>query len=228
MQGAARVTVRPRNRLSLVVKPNQSMYFDSVNWDQYVAISDALPDRSNLRITYDSGRLELMSIGDFHELLKYLLGRLIDVLIDEFELDGNGYGQMTHRRKDLAKALESDACYYLKSWKKVRGRKRIDLSRDPPPDLALEIDISRSSLPRMPIYESIGVPELWRFQNEAVTVYLLDRYGKYKEADRSPTFPLIRPSELADFVRMGISEGGRAMVKAFRQSVREQIEEERG
>ncbi len=223
---AARITAPTTTGVSLLIEPAQRFFLGDVTWDQYVAISDALPERGNVHVTYDNGRLELVSISDLHELVKYLLGRLLDILIDEFEMDGNGYGQMTHRRKDLAKALEADACYYFRSWMKIRNLgRRIDLSRDPPPDLALEIDVTSSSIPRMPIYQKLGIRELWRFKDETVTVYVLNRQGKYKEMPRSPTFPLIPPGELVSFVRLGIQEGGRVMANSFKRWVQEKVAE---
>ncbi len=219
---AARITAPTTIGVSLLIGPAQRFFLGNVTWDQYIAVSDAFPERGCVRVTYDGGGIELMSLGELHELVKYLVGRLIDALMEELNVSGNGFGQMTHRRQDLAKALEPDACYYFKNWKKVRGLQRpIDLHRDPPPDLALEIDVTSSSIPRMPIYEKLGVPELWRFKDETIQVYVLNRYGKYKESKRSLTFPAIPISELVSFVVQGIQEDATAMIRSFRPWVRE-------
>src|SRR5262245_52734284 len=150
---AARITasrvVRP-----FVFEADQVFALGGVTSDQYVAISDAFPARGRIRATYDRGALELMSISDFHEFVRSQLILLVQFLMVELNVSGNCFGQFTHRRKDVERALEPDACFYLKSWKKIRGVGRpIDLQRDPLLDLAIEIDVSRSSVPRMPLYE---------------------------------------------------------------------------
>ena len=52
---------------------------------------------------------------------------------------------MTCDRQDLARGLEPDQCYYIQNEGKVWGKDHIDLQIDPPPDLAIEIDITSSS-----------------------------------------------------------------------------------
>lgn len=207
----------------IMIEPAQKLLLHNVSWESYIAIGNALSERGNLHLTYDEGRLEIMSLSQVHEMLKFLLCRLIDVLLEELDIPSNGYGQMTHQRQDLGKAFEPDACYYIKNWEKVRELEQIDLSRDPPPDLALEVDITSSSIKRMPLYERIGVAELWRFERNTITVYVLNAEGHYEKAERSPTFPMVPVEELLPFVQKGIKEGHIAMIRVFRGWVRERI-----
>src|SRR5258708_33914699 len=106
---------RPSPRLeSIVIESDQHLLLSNVSWEDYLAIGAALAERGNLRLTYDQGRLEFMTLSTLHELVKYLLGRLVDLIAEELDIAINGFGQMTHQRPDLAKSLEPDACYYIK------------------------------------------------------------------------------------------------------------------
>jgi Uma2 family endonuclease len=97
----------------------------------------------------------------------------------------------------------------------MRGVKRIDLTRDPPPDLAVEIDVTNSSVNRMELYARIGVPELWRFEGEALRVYQLAS-GRYEPIDRSPTFPNVPIGDLVPLLVIGLNEDDTSMIRAVR------------
>src|SRR5688500_6748040 len=96
---------------------------------------------------------------------------------------------VTLRREDLERGLEPDNCFYTTRWRAIIGKKRFDLTRDPPPDLAIEIDVTSSSLDRQGIYAALGVPEIWRFDGESLRVFQLGPDGDYRACERSPTFP---------------------------------------
>ncbi len=202
------------------VGPGQCVVLDGVSWAGYEAIGEALRDRPNLHLTYDRGRLEIMTLSQEHERFKYLIGRLIDVLAEETGARVEGFGSTTYVRGDLARGLEPGQCYYHRNFDRVRGLRRIDLSRDPPPDLAVEIDVTHSSVDRMGIYERLGVPEVWRLEGGAIRVYLLNADGRYEPADRSPTFPAVPVADLAPFLQIGFADGSTNMVQAARAWVR--------
>jgi Uma2 family endonuclease len=201
----------------------QRFLIHNVPWRGYIAIGEALRDRPGIRITYDRGNLELMTTSIEHEHLKYLLARLVDILSEELEVPVLGFGSATYQRKDLDRGLEPDACYYISNLGKVQGKKRIDLDRDPPPDLALEVEVSRSMLPRMNIYAALGVPEIWRFDGKKLRVYLRDVKGNYHPQSYSPTFPSLPLKELVHFIRRGKKEDDTTIVRAFRQWVKEHL-----
>jgi len=193
-----------------------------VSWENYIKIGDALEDRPALRLTYDRGSLEIMVTSSEHEGYKSRLSRLFEALTEEMNVAVKGFGSMTHQREDLRRALEPDECYYLANHARMRGVKRLDLTRDPPPDLVLEMEVTCSALDRMDIYATLGVPEVWRFDGETVTPYQLVE-GQYERLARSPTFPMIPLEELVRFVRLGESEDDTTMVRAFRSWVRKQL-----
>lgn len=215
------VPVDPLASEPLLIEPAQAFLLHNLSWEEYSAIGNALAEKGNLRLTYDEGRLEFMSVSQIHEMLKSLLMTLISILMEELDLPGNPFGQMTLGRQDLAAGLEPDACYYLQNWEKVRHFEQIDLNRDPPPDLALEIDITSSSIKRLPLYEKLRIPELWRFEGNAIHVYVLNAEGHYETAARSPTFPMIPLEELVAHAQKGIKEGNNVMSRAFRERVRQ-------
>ena len=157
-----------------------------------------------------------------HEEAKYLLGCVIDTVTEELRIPRQGAGSTTWRREDLDRGLEPDACFYLANAERVRG-KAIDLSVDPPPDLAIEVDITRSSLDRMGVYAKLGIPEIWRYDGESLRVYLLQADGNYAETETSRSLPFLLPGEVARFLEqagpMDHSEWGRQ----FRQWVRDEL-----
>jgi Uma2 family endonuclease len=203
--------------------PGRQVVIEAIDWPTYEAIGAALADRPNLRLTYDRGRLEIMTLSPEHERRKYLFGRLIDVLGEEANLPIAGFGSTTYTRERAERGLEPDQCYYHRNLERVRGLQRIDLTRDPPPDLAVEIDVTHSSLDRMRIYAALGVPEVWRFEGGRLEVYLLADDSRYAQSAHSPTFPSIPVAELVRFVDMGVADSDTAMSRAFRAWVREQL-----
>jgi Uma2 family endonuclease len=81
-------------------------------------------------------------------------------------MDIASYGSTTFRSKQKSKGLEPDECYYFREEARMRGRKRINLKKDPPPELVVEIDITSRSIPREPIYAAMGVAEIWRCRSD--------------------------------------------------------------
>src|SRR5262249_47617683 len=148
------------------------------------------------RITYDRGKLEIMTLSAGHERPKHLLGRLVEALTDELEINIAGYGSLTIKRRREERGLESDECYWIQNESKVRNLKKLDLRRDPPPDLVLEIDVTRSSLDRLGIYQALRVPEVWRWAGKKIEVRVPDESGQYQLRDYSLAFPFLRPAEL--------------------------------
>jgi Uma2 family endonuclease len=200
---------------------DQRLLLHDISWDAYIQIGEALRDR-HVFITYDHGEMELRLVGVEHEFRKKRVGRLINTLTEELEIDIAGYGSMTFQRVDLQRGLEADECYWIKHETLVRDRLKIDPEVDPPPDLAVEIEISRSSMDRMGIHAALRVPELWRWVGGTLRVFLLTRKGTYKESKRSKAFPFLPWNEFTKFLtKTGISET--QLVRSFRAWVRQQM-----
>jgi Uma2 family endonuclease len=171
--------------------PDNRCLLPNIGWRQYRAIADAIGE-THVRLTYDRGRLELMTLSHGHERRKELLGRLLGVLTEELDIPCQSGGSTTFNREDLERGIEPDQCYYLENEPRVRDKEEIDLNVDPPPDLAIEIEVSRSALNRMDIYAAMRVPEVWRFDGIHLYVHLLNEQGEYDVTDRSRHFPFLQ------------------------------------
>jgi Uma2 family endonuclease len=150
----------------------QRFLLRNIDWHTYRTISEALRGR-HLRFTYDRGNLEFRTVSGSRGNYARLLGRLVFVLVEEFGLPISSCGDMTCDREDLERGVEPDDSFYLTNEPLVRGKEEIDLTSDPPPDLSVEIDISRSSRNRLGIYEAIRVPEVWQFDGENLRIWQL-------------------------------------------------------
>jgi Uma2 family endonuclease len=192
-----------------------------ITWRTYVRLRDELDEaRQNVRITYDRGRMALMSPRPDHEKWKTLLGSLLSVLAMERNIPVSCLGSTTWRRRGKRRGLEADQCYYVQHEAHVRGRLNIDLRRDPPPDLAIEIEVTHHPIDRLSIYAALGVPEVWRFNGRRLTTLHLAEARKYTPAEFSLAFPFLRPSELERFVAMSPASDDTTILVAFRDWVR--------
>lgn len=136
-----------------------------------------------------------------HELYRTLIGEIIALVCNELDIPRIGQGSTTFRRKDVDRGLEPDQCYYFNNAARIRDRSRIHLDNDPPPDLAIEIDITSSSLDRLGIYAALGVPEVWRFDGDTLTVLRLGVDRRYEPSEASVVLPLLPMKDFARLIR---------------------------
>lgn len=186
----------------------------SVTWDAYSKLLDAFPER-RLRHSYNEGTLEIMSPGKSHERIKTLLGHLLMALAVETGVPVQGIGSTTLRKVRKSRGLEPDECYYIAHEAAVRDKDDFDPDRDPPPDLAVEVDVSHSSVDRLPIYAALGIPELWQAGADGLRFLRLNRVGRYVEIPRSIAFPNIAPQMLWKFVEQRSEKNDTAIVREF-------------
>jgi Uma2 family endonuclease len=179
----------------------------------------------HVRITYDRGDLELMSPSTEHEEYAELFGQLIFLVTLELGIPFLALGTTTWRKQAKDRGLEADKCFYLASLPRIRGKKhKLDLGLDPPPDLAIEIEISRSALDRMGIYAALRVPEVWRFDGERLRAEALQEDGTYATVTTSPSFPFLPLEEVARWIRLGEeSDDHTDWGRRFRDWVRAEI-----
>ena len=196
----------------------QHIVLEDATWELYDQLLREIGDRP-IRINYDQGRLEMMSPLPEHEEVKKTIGRLIETLSYDMAIEVKSLGSTTFRRADKAKGLEPDECYYFKSEKKMRGRKRLNLKKDPPPELVVEIDITHRSVDREPIYAALGVPEIWRWDGTKLECLELAS-NVYRLRTKSLAFPFLAPADLTRFIRMRSRTGENAIIRKFRDWVR--------
>lgn len=208
---------------TVTIPERQQFVFTNVSWHEYLDF-EKLCEGRNVRLTYDRGRLEVMTISALHDLLKMLIHDFLVVLAKEFGLPRRNCGSMTFRREDLERGLEPDQCYYLISAPAVRGKVEIDLSIDPPPDLAIEIEVSRSILDRLAILAALGIPEVWRYDERELTVLLLQENGEYVESDESRCFAGFPVKDIHQFLRRRGKELESELLESFEQWVRQTLQ----
>jgi Uma2 family endonuclease len=208
--------------LELVVKlpPGSVLILNDVHWEDYENLLEELGDQQHIRVSYDQGRMEVMTVSWEHEGWKTLFPHLVKVLTEELNLPLRGAGSVTLKRELEARGKEPDECYYITHFQAVRGKRRISLETDPPPDLAVEVDITSPSLNKFPIYASVGVPEIWLFDGVTAKFYRLTD-EEYVEIPASDLFPFLTPAVLTDFLRLGESDDLNQMTRAFREWVRQ-------
>jgi Uma2 family endonuclease len=192
----------------------------NIDWPMYSRLLHVFAARRRFRLTYDRGTLEIMTPLLEHEVPKYLLGRFIDILTEEWQLPCRAGGSVTLRRQRLLRGLEPDNCYWIAQAPLLAGKRRLDLRTDPPPDLAIEVDVTHSSLDRMSIYAALKVPEVWRLSSAGL-FFLGLKDGKYIELARSLSFPQIAPADLAPFLKEHGSKDDTSIAAEFRSWVRQ-------
>jgi Uma2 family endonuclease len=198
-----------------------SFLLEGVSWKYYDQTLRELERAGRrLRVTYDDGRMEFMTLGDLHERAKSTIRRLIELYALERDIDILAMGSITCRRKSLKKGLEPDEAYYVNAPHPPVSEGELDLNQYQPPDLAVEVDISRSSIKRQPIYAALGVAEVWRYDGRALRVLRRDKKGKYVVSERSLAFRDLPMDVLNRHLKMSLGEGQAEAIKAFRDWVR--------
>ncbi len=189
--------------MATVVQPlehvTQRVILPHVCWETYERLLADHQESSGLYFTYDQGRLEILVPSLRHEKLKHAIATLVELLAGERNIDIEGVGSTTFRRQDLARGFEPDACFYIAHAAHMRQRQDIDLTVDPPPDLVIEIDITSTSLNKMPIFAALGVPEVWRYDGQQVHMFLLQA-GAYTPVEASAAFPGVTREVIGQFV----------------------------
>jgi Uma2 family endonuclease len=205
---------------TVLTPPTELIHLSGISWRTYETLLDELSDR-RLRLTYNRGNLEIMAPSPEHELGKEVLGRFVETLAEELEVKIHPLGSTTFRRPELSGA-EPDKCFYIRNIEVVRGKRRLDLTEDPAPDLVVEIDVTSSSQSRLQVYADLGVTEVWIYNGDSLAVQQLEN-GIYMASQESQFFPNLPIAEIAGFLQQAETTDYLELIKAFRQWVRNQI-----
>jgi Uma2 family endonuclease len=192
-----------------------------ISWEAYEALLKSW-ERRRVRLTYDHGALEIMSPSRRHGKFGSLIGQFIELYTLHRNIPRQSGGSITFREEAKERGLEPDECYWIQNEEAMRGVADFDFERHPAPDLAVEIDITSSSLNRMSIYADLGVPEIWRFDGRALTIHLLGPDGKYPVAEISAALPGLPPSVVLRFLRRGERANETTLMRSFLDWVRKQ------
>jgi len=198
----------------IIVPPGQQLVMTNVSWQMYEQLLDEFGEKRGSRINYSQGVLEIMVPLPEHEDDKIMIGDFIKVILEELDIEFRSLGSTTFKSQTMNQAIEADDCFYIENEAAVRGKHRLDLIVDPPPDLAIEIDIT--SRTRFNNYQALGVGELWRFNGTKLEINVLES-GQYLKSDESPHFPGFPLTEaIPKYLEQSKIEGRNKTMKAFR------------
>jgi len=185
----------------------------NIGWATYERLLADNENNSAPRLAYDRGELEIVSPSPEHEKFNRRIAQLVLAVAEELGIEA----------EDLECGFEPDSCFYIQNEERIRGKDRIDLSTDPPPDLVIEIDITSPSFSKLPIYAQMGVPEVWRYDGERMTILVLEG-SDYAETAESIVLPPVTSSVLTDFVEKSKTTTRTVLLKRVREWVRKRIE----
>ena len=199
-----------------------TMIVPDVSWEDYQQLVAEANNQNGVRLTFAQGNLEIMSPLPVHEKYKEFLLRLMDRLSTLMGFDLESLGSTTFNQEWLDNGVEPDTCFYIQNAAKIIGKNRIDLAVDPPPDIAVEIDISHRSTTKLKIYEELRVPEIWLYDERKLQILWLSETG-YIDSPTSQSFPFLTSEALTQFLERSKTEGQGAVLRAFREWVKTKI-----
>jgi Uma2 family endonuclease len=186
--------------------PEHRVVLHHVSWETYGRILAEHSDCSSPRFTFDHGELEIVTLSAEHERYSLRIADLVGILADEMDMEVEGLGSTTFKRQEFERGFEPDSCYYVRNIERVCGKNRIDLAVDPPLDLVVEVDITSPSISKLPLFAEFGVPEVWGFDGEHLSMLHLKR-ATYQEVDRSEVFPGVPAAAIKQLLAQGRTLG---------------------
>jgi len=202
----------------IIIPPGQQLLMTDVSWQMYEQLLEEFGEKRSSRINYSQGVLEIMVPLPEHEVDKIMIGDLVKTMLEELDMEFWSLGSTTFKSQTMNQGIEADDCFYIENEAAVRGKQRLDLAVDPPPDLAIEIDIT--SRTRFNNYQVLGVGELWRFNGTKLEINLLQS-GEYIKSTESPHFPGFPLTEvIPEYLERSKIEGRNKTMKAFRAWVK--------
>jgi Uma2 family endonuclease len=197
--------------------PGERVYTTGIPWAVYTRLADLRDERRpQVQITFDRGRIEIVSPSYRHEKPSLRLELIVITLVEELGIEVVCARSTTFRREQAEQGLEPDDCFYIGHAADVIGVDEIDLAIHPPPDLVVEVDLTSSSVGKEQIYGPMGVPELWRHDDDEVSIRQLQLDGTYQTAPRSLTIPQVTAADLTRLLREGRDEGDIGFVRRCR------------
>jgi Uma2 family endonuclease len=202
------------------VPQGQRVLLHDISWQEFEEVIEELGENRASHVAYYDGTLEIRMPLPEHEKAKSIIGHLLVALLGELGMEWESLGSTTFKKQNMRAGIEPDDCFYIKNYAATIGKDRIDLSVDPPPDLAIEVDLTSDT--QVSAYEALGVPEIWRYKNRKLLAYIWQD-GMYMESQTSAAFPDLPVIEvISKFVEMSREIGMSKALRAFRQWLAEQ------
>lgn len=203
--------------------PDSTVVLRDVSWEEYEELLDAVGEASGLRISYDEGRLQIVTLSTTREMYADLVKLLVGLLSVRFRTKVLFFGSATMKQSRRRKGAEPDGCFYVQTAELVEKKKVIDFEHDPPPDIVVEIDLHHESLSKFPIYVALGVPEIWRYDEKELAIYHLHN-DRYDLAESSRSLPLLNGRTLTEFLNRSQLESQYEVLIAFEVWLRTQAQ----
>ncbi len=200
----------------------QRVILHGISWQTYEHLLADCRDTHSAHFAYDRGVLEIMAPSFDHERINRLLHTVFETLAEEMGIDFENAGSTTFRREDLDRGFEPDTCFYMQNVQTVRGKKRRDLAVDPPPDLVIEVDISSPSLDKFPIYAGLGIPEVWRYDSNNVSIFRLANQA-YQLVIASVALPGVTNEVLSQFLADSVSSPRPVWARSLREWAQQHV-----
>lgn len=200
---------------------DQCVVLRDIGWKGYSRLLKIRGERNIPRMVYLDGSLILMSPSLRHENFKERLGQFVTEVVVGLDLPCMLAGSTTLRRRSRRGGVEGDQTYYLSNLSRIRGKKKIDLRVDPPPDLAIEVVVSHDADEAIEVYRRFRVPEVWIYGHNELTILLLDANGRYAPTERSLAFPELTAAEIHSWIVRDQDDSDTDWIKALRRWVAE-------
>lgn len=187
-----------------------SVTFRDVSWAEYEDLLEQVGEAPGLRITYDNGSLHAMTISAEHEKYTFFINSLIAGIRLRLRINILAFGSATMRKHRLAKGHEPDACFYVQTAALIGNRIQLDFETDPPPDIVVEIDVHHDSRSRFPVYAALGVPEIWRYDGNVMTIsHLIGEGGgqQFVDREKSAALPMLTAQILTEMIELMRNKG---------------------
>jgi Uma2 family endonuclease len=201
--------------------PEVTLTLHDISWETYEELLEAVGEAPALRISYNEGVMQIMTISFEHEYFTEVLNQLVGVLRLVKRIKIISFGRATMKKQAKLKGSEPDACFYVQSAKVIGNRFRLDLNSDPPPDIVVEVDIHHDSTSKFPIYAALGVGELWRYDGRELTIHQLQN-EEYIKVGASPALPLLTAQVLTDFLTLSQEKDQDETLLVFEEWLRAQ------
>jgi Uma2 family endonuclease len=170
-----------------------------VSWETYERLLADDEERRVPRMTYDRGVLELVTPSMPHEEDALVIALTVEIVAAVLGIPIRRAGSTTYRRADLERGFELDGSFSIQNAERIRGRRQVDLRVDPPPDVVLEMKLTPSAVDKLALFDSMGVPEVWRWDGARLAIPRLTDAG-YRETDASAALPPLTSDDLTRFL----------------------------
>jgi len=194
--------------------PDSFLIRENVSWEEYEDVLEQVGEATWLRIAYDDGTLEIMTVGPKHEKYATFIEGLVGVIRLRLRMNIVFFGSSTMRKEKKRKGIEPDACFYVQTAEALGNRMDLDFEKDPPPDVAVEVDVTRHSISKFGIYAGLGVPEVWIYDGKELKIHLLEQ-DEYLPAIESQALPILSGPILSKFLSQLRKEGELQAILAF-------------